>query len=164
MILSCRAPLGPCGLFGLALVAAGCHTITEDLPTRANQVPLPTASQPAAIPGPVVTPAPSPAPTPSATPAPAPTPEPAENPGRIDSIRVGFFGIKCPKGTPTPNNGWKQLPAGCRGFVTATPKDKNNIDVPPKEHGPHIRWELDYGDSQVDVLEPSFPSDFKRTS
>ena len=72
------------------------------------------------------------------------------------------FGVNCGKGEPHPNNGKGQLPKGCRGYVTATPKDKNNIDVPAKIHGPNITWELVYGDSVVSVEDPTFPSDFNK--
>ena len=51
---------------------------------------------------------------------------------------------------------------GCRGFVTATPKRKDNTDVPAKEHGPDITWELRTGHDQVDVVEPTFASNFNK--
>ena len=77
---------------------------------------------------------------------------------------MGFFGITCGKKSTRqiPNNGWKQLPVGCRGFVTATPKRKDNSDVPAKEHGSEIRWELREGENQVDVLDPTFESNFNK--
>lgn len=69
----------------------------------------------------------------------------------IDSIRVAFFGISCPDGRVPPRNGEGRLPVGCVGFVTATPKDKNNQDVDPRIHGPNIDWELRGGDEAVRV-------------
>jgi hypothetical protein len=60
----------------------------------------------------------------------------------IDKIRVGFFGFKCPDGVTPPRNGVGELPVGCEGFVTATPKDKDNKDVPSNVHGPEIHWDL----------------------
>src|SRR4029077_2195207 len=101
-------------------------------------------------------------PSPAATPTPAPTPTPAVNPGSIDSIRVGFFGFKCSEGQIVPNNGWKQLPKGCTGYLTATPKKKDNSDVPPKEHGSDIKWNLRACPGFVKSLPPPFPNDFNK--
>ena len=137
-----------------ALGMAGCQTLTEEAPSQ----PTPVATEPATTAPVVVTPAPSPTPAPT----PAPTPTPAVNPGSIDSIRVAFFGITCGKGNPVPNNGWKLLPKGCRGFVTATPKRKDGTDVPAKEHGPDIDWSVLYGDQFVRVDPPTFESDFNK--
>ena len=97
--------------------------------------------------------------TPTPTPAPS---RPDAVAGSIDSIRVAFFGINCGKGNPVPNNGWKLLPKGCRGYVTATPKRKDGSDVPAKEHGPDIDWFMLYGDEFVDVQTPTFESDFNK--
>jgi hypothetical protein len=65
-----------------ALVLLGCHTITEELPTKPTKttkaggtgvltIPIP------AIPGATPAPKPKPTPAPTATPTPAPTPTPA---------------------------------------------------------------------------------------
>ena len=53
----------------------------------------------------------------------------------IDSVRVAFFGFRCPDDVAVPNNGGNRLPVGCTGNVTATPKNKNNQDVDPRIHG-----------------------------
>jgi hypothetical protein len=58
----------------------------------------------------------------------------------IDGVRVAFYGFDCPKGMEAPRNGAGQLPVGCAGFVTATPKTKDNRDVDPRVHGPEIQW------------------------
>jgi hypothetical protein len=158
---------------GIGVLGAGCQTITEEMPTRATPpvavnpivivIPIDT---PATTPAPVTsTPAPTtptPRPTPNPTPVPAATPTPAPNRGPIDSIRVGFFGISCKNGKPTPRNGERRLPAGCTGYVTATPKDKNNIDVPANVHGPNIEWRLMWGSGTVEVKKPTFASDFNK--
>jgi hypothetical protein len=165
----------------LMVAGGGCQTITEELPSRPTPVKSPTTPIPVvAIPVPVPTPAPaatptpapaaSPtpvaAPTPAATPAPAPaatpTPSATPNPGSIDSIRVAFFGFKCTEGQIVPHNGWGQLPKGCTGYLTATPKKKDNSDVPQKEHGPDIAWKLRAGEGIVQVLPPTFPNDFNK--
>jgi hypothetical protein len=163
------------------LAATGCTAVVEDLPTRPapiNPVPIVVivpapsggAITPAAKPTPAAspaTPAPTPAATPTPPPAPAPAPSPAPTPGAdrgaIDSIRVAFFGISCKgNGKTPPNNGRRELPLGCVGYVTATPKDKNNVDVPAKIHGPDVDWDLRAGAGAVEVLAPTFPNDFNK--
>jgi hypothetical protein len=62
---------------------------------------------------------------------------------RIDSLRVGFYGITCADGRTPPRNGDGRLPLGCTGFVTATPKDAHGADVDARVHGPYITWELE---------------------
>jgi hypothetical protein len=130
-----RAPLA-----ALAVLAAACG-----------------GSSPSA---PVVEPTPVATPTPAPTPAPTPTPE--VGPGSIAYIRVGFYGVDCP-GRPGPNNGAKQLPVGCIGHVTATPKQTGGADVPASEHGSDIQWDLVQGREQVKVinLKITFNKDLK---
>jgi hypothetical protein len=153
-------------VLAVLVTGSGCQTITEELPTRPSPAKSPTTPTPVlTIPVPV--PAPAATPTPAATPAPAPaaTPTPTTptpDPGRIDSIRVGFFGFKCTDGQIVPHNGWKQLPKGCIGYLTATPKKKDNSDVPLKEHGTEIAWMLRTGQGIVEVQPPTFPNDFNK--
>jgi hypothetical protein len=160
-------------LAAVLVATVGCQTITEELPATPTTTPpipvvipiiVPNPPAPAApAPPPTTTPAaPAPAPAPSAAPTPAPAPAPTTPDGSIHRIRVGFFGIKCKNGKPEPRNGEGRLPVGCRGFVTATPKRANGDDVPAREHGPHIQWELVSGDRSVDVLTPTFASDFNK--
>jgi hypothetical protein len=157
------------GLTAVAVLAAGagCQTITEELPTRPSpvgMVPIVIVipiSNSGAAPTPAPTPTTAPAPDPAPTPAPAPTAAPVDR-GPIDSIRVGFFGISCRNGKATPRNGERKLPVGCTGYVTATPKDKNNVDVPLRIHGPDISWNLMWGRGTVDVRKPTFQSDFNK--
>ena len=61
-----------------------------------------------------------------------------------------------------PRNGEKILPRGCRGYVTASPKDVRGDDVPPAVHGPDIEWFVLYGDDIVDVQSPTFASNFNK--
>ena len=146
-------------VFVAALLATvGCQTLIEEAPTLPEPVAAPAPAPEPLAPPPVTAPAVAPTPTP----APVPTPTPAPDPGSIDAIRVAFFGIDCGKGNPVPNNGWKKLPKGCRGFVTATPKRADNTDVPAKEHGPDIEWFMLYGSEFVDVQDPTFESDFNK--
>jgi hypothetical protein len=167
--------LRPALVFAPVLAAlTGCQTITEEMPTRSSSpisptlpivvvVPISNPGTPGSAPA-APTPAPTATPAPVATPTPAPQPTaaPAPDRGPIDSIRVGFFGISCKNGKAEPRNGERKLPVGCTGFVTATPKDKNNIDVPARIHGPDISWNLMWGNGTVDVRKPTFPSDFNK--
>ena len=69
-----------CGIVLGTFVLAGCHTITEELPTQPTNTPK-SGVLTVAIPAiPVPTPAPTPKPTPVATPAPDPTPEATPTP------------------------------------------------------------------------------------
>jgi hypothetical protein len=140
-------------LTAAAVVLVGCQTLTEEAPSQHTPIGAPSLAPPP-ITAPVQTPSPSP------IPSPVPTPTPSA--GSIDSIRVAFFGITCGKHNPVPNNGWKLLPKGCRGFVTATPKRKDNTDVPAAEHGPNIAWSVLYGDQFIRVEDPTFESDFNK--
>ena len=69
----------------------------------------------------------------------------------IDSVRVAFYGMRCAEGRTTPNNALGLLPIDCVGFVTATPKNKDNKDVPESVHGPKIDWVLRSGAQHVRV-------------
>ncbi len=76
----------------------------------------------------------------------------------IDGVRVAFYGFDCPKGMSVPRNGSGQLPVGCAGFVTATPKTKDNKDVDARVHGPDIQWIHWEGHEQVKVEDfPGVP-------
>ena len=71
------------GMAAAALVLAGCHTITEELPTQPSEVPKAPASGvlKVSIPAlPIATPTPKPKPSPTPTPAPGPTPTPTPAP------------------------------------------------------------------------------------
>jgi hypothetical protein len=60
----------------------------------------------------------------------------------VDRVRVGFYGIRCEGQRQPPRNGEGRLPVGCTGYVTATPKKRNDTDVDPRVHGPEIEWQL----------------------
>jgi hypothetical protein len=77
---------------------------------------------------------------------------PVSDTEKIDSIRVGFYGIRCLNGKTPPDNAEKLLPLGCDGYVSATPKDKNNKDVDPRIHGDEIAWKLLMGEGEKVVL------------
>jgi hypothetical protein len=60
----------------------------------------------------------------------------------VDRVRVGFYGIRCPGNREPPRNGQGLLPVDCTGYVTATPKKKDDTDVDARVHGPEIEWQL----------------------
>ena len=69
----------------------------------------------------------------------------------IDQVRVAFHSMRCPDDRPLPGQGEGLLPLGCRGDVTATPKDINDDDVSAEVHGPEIAWQLRSGGEVVGV-------------
>jgi hypothetical protein len=81
----------------------------------------------------------------------APAIFPLEASDYINSVRVAFFGISCKNGKEPPRNGVGELPVGCEGSVTATPKTKDNQDVDPRIHGPEIAWRVRDGAERIDV-------------
>ena len=58
----------------------------------------------------------------------------------ISYIRVALYSIRCPDGVEVPRNAEDRLPIGCTGFVTATPKTKDNLDVKRGLIGDQIDW------------------------
>ncbi len=58
----------------------------------------------------------------------------------IDSVRTAFYGFRCLNGRTPPRNAENKLPIGCYGYVTATPKTKDNLDVDSRIHGQQIEW------------------------
>jgi len=69
----------------------------------------------------------------------------------IAYVRVAFYSITCEEGITPPRNGENVLPLGCRGFVTATPKQRSNEDVPRHIVGGDISWRLDQAGEVVIV-------------
>ena len=72
----------------------------------------------------------------------------------IQRVRVAFWSFDCDPGIASPDKHAGLLPLGCDGSVTATPKDRDGLDVPPSIHGSAIEWELRRGDEVIKVLEP----------
>jgi hypothetical protein len=71
----------------------------------------------------------------------------------IDSIRVAFFGFRCPDGVAEPRNAEGKLPIGCQGNLTATPKNKDGGDVDPRVHGTQIAWVLEQEGKYVQLVD-----------
>jgi hypothetical protein len=111
------------GIAAAAVILAGCHTITEKLPSEPSEpvgglitVPIPPISVGATpTPSPKPTASPSPTPSPGATPTPTPTPEPS------------------PTATPPP---------GGSGCGNPLPPPVTRIKVKIHLKGP-TRWTLD---------------------
>jgi len=71
----------------------------------------------------------------------------------IDSVRVAFFGFRCPDGVAEPRNAEGKLPIGCQGNLTATPKNKDGGDVDPRIHGTQIAWTLEQEQTYVRLID-----------
>jgi len=82
---------------------------------------------------------------------------PVDDIERLESVRVHFFSIRCPEGIPAPDNAEKKLPVGCTGYVSATPKDRNNKYVPPSIHGDQVFWEIFQGEGENLARVSDFP-------
>lgn len=79
----------------------------------------------------------------------------------IAKVRVAFWDFDCDAGIVAPPLLARELPRGCDGSVTATPKDRDGADVPMSVHGPDIVWELKRGAAVIDVLpDTRFPNPF----
>jgi hypothetical protein len=70
----------------------------------------------------------------------------------IDRIWVGVYNFNCGDRTP-PRMNEGVLPMGCIAQVTATPKQIDGTDVPPRFHGPDIQWELYQDGLIVDIYD-----------
>ena len=71
----------------------------------------------------------------------------------IAYLRVAFYSIRCPEGVAVPRNGDGKLPLGCTGFVTATAKNKDNLDVNPALVGSQIDWTLEQDGDFIHVSD-----------
>ncbi len=120
------------------LLAVGCKTITEELPTSPTAaggtpvvtVPIPVVVTPVTLPQPETpTPSPSPgSPSPTATPVPegegdGDGPDIPDNKNPVAKVLAKVFFIEC-NGSEVPGTGSATTaPVGCRVHLDATPKD-----------------------------------------
>lgn len=88
---------------------------------------------------------------------------PVEPKDAIAYVRVHFFGITCENGITPPRNGENVLPIGCRGAVTATPKQRNNLDVPRHIVGSAIAWRLQ-PPGEIVILHDDPTNTFNKTA
>src|SRR4030095_16298908 len=73
----------------------------------------------------------------------------------VARVSVSFFRYTdCPVGThlPPPH---ETLPVGCRGTITATPKDRLGNKLPPELHGSAARGVVQAGEGTVIAAGPS---------
>jgi len=127
-------------VFLVAPLAAACHTITEELPTRPSAVgspvagPIPVINIPVPkqtpVPSPAVvapTPAPNPAP-PAATPAPAPTATPdagEKNRNPVARVACSVYFVECNGEIVPGSHHASETSVGCKVHLDATTKDAN---------------------------------------
>jgi hypothetical protein len=78
---------------------------------------------------------------------------PLEAADLISYIRVAFYSIRCPEGIDIPRNAEDKLFVGCTGFVTATPKTKDNLDVKQGLIGTQIDWTFEQEGEHVRVSD-----------
>src|SRR5262245_29212899 len=137
-----------------AMAIGGCHTITEELPTKPSNtgqppvvtVPVPVVVTPVEIPTPK-TPAPStpsnPNPTPNDPGGENPTPDGdgpdiPDNDNPVAKLVAKVFFVEC-GGAAIPNSGGaSEAPVGCRVHLDVTPKDAGGRPTRAK-HDP--RWQ-----------------------
>jgi hypothetical protein len=87
---------------------------------------------------------------------------PVEARDAIAYVRVAFYSLDCEDGVTPPRNGANELPIGCRGFVTATPKQRNNEDVPHHVVGDDVSWTLAQKGDVVIVHDYPGGNDFNK--
>jgi hypothetical protein len=76
----------------------------------------------------------------------------------IAYVRTHLWGYECLSGITPPTPSERRIPIGCDGRVTATPKLRNGRDVPPRIHGPDVRWMHLEGHDVVRLdVDPRFP-------
>jgi hypothetical protein len=80
----------------------------------------------------------------------------------IAYVRVHFYSVDCPDGMTAPRNGADELPLGCRGFLTATPKQRNNLDVPVHIVANDITWWMAKGADKIEVHDYPDHNDFNK--
>ena len=80
----------------------------------------------------------------------------------IAYVRVHFYAVDCPDGMTAPRNGANELPMGCRGFLTATPKQRNNLDVPVHIVANDISWWMEKGADKIEVHDYPDQNDFNK--
>jgi hypothetical protein len=80
----------------------------------------------------------------------------------IARVRVAFYAIQCDDGRTPPRNGEDVLPVDCTGYVTATPKKKDETDVDKRVHGPEILWELETDGGDLVTMEDFPKVDFNK--
>ena len=119
----------------LAPFSLGCHTITEELPSRPSAlettraIPIIMIPVPSPTPKPAATPTPAPpvarpTPAPAATPTAAPPPDGgAENRNPVARIACSVYFVECNGEIVPGSHGASSAPVGCKVHLDATTKD-----------------------------------------
>jgi hypothetical protein len=74
---------------------------------------------------------------------------PLEPEDAIARMPILMYSMECRNREVPPRPFNSEIPVGCTGLMTATPKDKNNKDVDPRIHGPECRWYVREGEDFV---------------
>jgi hypothetical protein len=142
------------GTTNLAIVVTGvasltgCHTITEDLPSRPSAISGGPGSIPViVVPVPVQTALPVPSPSPPDAPAPNPNPRPTATPDSgggggggsptnntspVARLNASVYFVEC-GGVPLPGTSRATTaPVGCRVHLDTTPRDASNAPTNPQ--------------------------------
>jgi hypothetical protein len=155
-----------------ALALGGCHTITEDLPTKpSNTGNLPTVNVPVpVVVTPVEIPVATPAPQPPSNPAPGPTTPPGgeeptpdgdgadipDNDAPVAKLVAKVFFVECGGGPVAGSGGSTEAPVGCRVHLDVTAKDSSGQ---PTRARNEPRWTFsDLGLVQVGGTPPYNPT------
>ncbi len=78
----------------------------------------------------------------------------------VVTVSTYLWSFECLPGVTPPLPGDGQIPLGCDGRVTATPKLKDGTPVPARIHGTAISWEQRSGHDVVRVdTDPRFPDE-----
>lgn len=72
----------------------------------------------------------------------------------VASVAVSFFRMNCPAGVTAPALAFNQLPVGCVGTITATPRDAIGNKLPLDLHGSDITWYVRAGEETVISVSP----------
>lgn len=73
----------------------------------------------------------------------------------VATVSVSFFRItNCPAGVVPPALAFNQLPIGCVGTITATPRDASGNKLPLELHGSDITWYIRAGETTVIAVSP----------
>jgi hypothetical protein len=72
----------------------------------------------------------------------------------VAHVAVSFFRINCPAGITPPLTALNQLPIGCVGTITATPKDAAGNKLPLDLHGTDVKWFFQAGEGYVVSASP----------
>jgi hypothetical protein len=121
-------------ILGVGAVSLGCHTLTEELPTRSgavNPAPAPVVVVPVPVPSNAPTPAPTPSPRPTATPnpvqqAPGEDGDFPNNDAPVAKLGAKIFFVECDGAAVPGSENAGSVPLGCRIHYDCTPKDGAN--------------------------------------